>query len=176
MPSHPIVPHPHASSTPPTPHFVSPPPGLFRLCRCLGHHTHLSMAQCKFLFIIILLLLTPASLSLCAASLPSCRVCSLMLRPLPHAASTLSCHVCSLMLRLHPHLCYINPPSPGLSQLHRRPDLCVPCRMPLNAPPLHAVTVFCMHCAPTPSYTLASPYVCVCACSCAIVHLLLYMY
>ena len=125
-------------------------------------------------FIIILLLLTPASLSLCATSLPSCCVCSLVPCPLPHATSTLSCHVHSLVLCLHPHLCCINPPSPGLSRLHRHPDLCAPCQMPLNAPPLH--TVFCICCAPTPSYALASPYVCVCACSCAIVHLLLYMY
>ena len=174
MPSHPVVLCPHASSTPPAPRFINPPPGLFQLRRCLGHHTRLSMAQCEFFFIIILLLLTPASLSLCATSLPSCYVCSLVPCPLPHATSTLSCHVHSLVPRLHPHLCCINPPSPGLSQLHRHPDLCAPCQMPLNAPPLH--TVFCVCCAPTPSYALASPYVCVCACSCAIVHLLLYMY
>jgi hypothetical protein len=61
---------------------------------------------------------------------PSCRVPSLMLRPLPHAASALSCCVHSLMPRLHPHPRCINPPSPGLSRLHQRPDLCAPCRMP----------------------------------------------
>ena len=73
-----------------------------------------------------------------AASFPSCCIHSLILCPLPHAVSALLCHVHSLVPHLHPHLCCINPPSPGLSQLHRHPDLCAPCWMPLSSLiPLH---------------------------------------
>ena len=183
MPSHPVVPCPHALSTPPAPRFVNPPPGLFRLRRCLGHRTRLSTAQCKFVFFIVLPLLTPASLSLRAASPPSCCVPSLMLRPLPHAASPPSCHVCSLVL--HPFSHATSSPPPALHQppfpwpipaastsrpLHTVSDASVI----VDPPPLH--TVLCTRCAPTPFSALTSPYACVCACSYVIVHLLLYMY
>ena len=97
------MPCPYTSSTPPTPYFVNPPPGLFWLHQCLSHHTRLSTAQCKFFFFIILLLLTPALLSLRATSLSLCHVCSLMPHPLPYATSLPLCHVPSLMLHPFPH-------------------------------------------------------------------------
>ena len=118
-----------------------------------------------------------------AASPPSCCVPSLMLCPLPHAASPPSCHVCSLVLHPFSHATSSPPPA-----LHQPPfpwpipaastsrPLCTvsDASVIIDAPPLH--TVLCTRCAPTPFYTLTSPYACVCACSCVIVHLLLYMY
>ena len=158
------MPCPHASLTPPAPRFINPPSGLFQLRRCLGHHTRLSTAQCKFFFFIVLPLLTPASLSLRATSPPSCRVCSLVLRPFSRATS-------SPPPTLHqPPFPWPIPAASTSRPLHAVSDASVI----VNAPPLHAV--LCARCAPTPSYTLTSPYACVCACSCAIVHLLLYMY
>jgi hypothetical protein len=138
---------PHASSTPPAPRFVNPPPGLFWPRRCLGHCTRLSTAHVSFFFFIVLPLLTPASLSLRAASALSCRVRS-------RAASVLvprpfSCRVRSPVPLLHPHPRCINPPSPGLSWLHRRPDLCAPCRMPRSSStPLHCT--LCSACVVPP--------------------------
>ena len=80
-------------------------------------------------------------LSFCLCSLLLC--CPFMPRPLPHAMSALSCCIHSLVPRLHPHPCCINPPSPGLSRLHRRPNLCVLCQMPRSSSmPLH-----CMLCS-----------------------------
>ena len=98
--------------------------------------------SCKFFFFIILPLLTPASLSLRAASALSCRVRSLVPRPF-------SCRVRSPVPLLHPHPRCINPPSPGLSWLHRRPDLCAPCRMPRSSStPLHCT--LCSACVVPP--------------------------
>ena len=93
-------------------------------------------SSCKFFFLIVLPLLTLASLSLRAASALSCHVRSLMPR-------LFSCHVRSPMLLLHPHPCCINPPFPGLSRLHRCPNLCALCQMPRSSStPLH-----CMLCS-----------------------------
>ena len=114
---------------------------------------------------------------------PSCRVPSLMLRPLPHAASPPSCRICSLVLRPFSHATSSPPPAlhqppfpwPIPAASTSRPLRAVSDALVIvDAPPLHAV--LCTRCAPTPSYALTSPYACVCACSCAIVHLLLYMY
>ena len=65
----------------------------------------------------------------CLCSLRLC--CPFMLCPLSRAVSVLVlrpflCCVHSLVPCLHPHPCCINPPSPGLSRLHRCPDLCAP--------------------------------------------------
>ena len=115
----------HALSTPPAPRFINPPPGLFWLRQCLGHCTCLSTAQCKFFFLLF-----------CLCSLRLC--CPFVLCLLSRAASVLLCHIHSFVPCLHPHLRCINPPSPGLSWLHRCPDLCTPCRMPRSSlMPLH---------------------------------------
>ena len=98
-PSHPVVLCPHALLTPPAPRFVNPPPGLFQLRRCLGHHTHLSMAQCEFFFLSFcfcsLLLHCPFVPHPFphAVSILLCRVPSLMPHPLSHATSILSCRI-----------------------------------------------------------------------------------
>ena len=77
-----------------------------------------------------------------------CRGCSasphpsLMLRPF-------SCRVRSPVPLLHPHPRCINPPSPGLSWLHRCPDLCAPCWMPWSSlMPLHCT--LCSACVVPP--------------------------
>ena len=119
--------------------------------------------------------LVPRPLSRAASTL-SCRVRSLVPRPFScrvrsRAASVLvprpflcrvhsravsvlvprpfSCRVHSPVPLLHPHPRCINPPSPGLSWLHRCPDLCAPCRMPRSSStPLHCT--LCSACVVPP--------------------------
>ena len=171
------MPCPHASSIPPAPRFVNPPPGLFRLCRCLGHRTCLSTAQCKLFFFIILPLLTPALLSLC---------CPFMPRPFPHAASVLSCCVPSLMP--HPLFCATSVLSCRIFTPTRAASTPLPLAYPgcIDVPTsVHCVrclsphrcpsAVHCALCVLCP-HPLLHPCLTLCMHLCAIVHLLLYMY
>ena len=107
---------------------------------------------------------------------PSCCICSLVPCPLSHAASVLMPHPFSHAASSPPPMLHQPPfPWPIPAALTSRPMRAVSdASVLIDAPPLHAV--LCVRYAPTPSYTLASPYACVCECSCAIVHLLLYMY
>ena len=159
------MPCPHASLIPPAPRFINPPSGLFRLRRCLGHHTRLSTAQCKFFFFYRF-----AFAHSCFV-VPSCRVPSLMPCLLSCAASVLSCHIftpthaASTPLPLAYPGCIDIPTSAcrvGCLGHRQRPStarcaLCTLCPHPLLRPYLALCVRLCMFlcdCAPATLHVL----------------------